>query len=62
MDTLDEIVAFASGRLGLPADLIKAVLSLETVPDGARQLVRRLPEYLAAAEHLWTLVDAWRAR
>jgi hypothetical protein len=62
VDSLDEIVAFANGRLGLPGDLVKSVLSLETAPDGARQLVRRLPEYLAAAEHLWTFVDAWRAR
>ena len=58
----DDLVAFANGRLALPADLIKAVLALETAPEGARPLVRRLPEYLAAAEHLWTFVDTWRSR
>jgi hypothetical protein len=60
--TVDEIVAFARGRLGLPGDLVKAVLSLEAAPEGARQLVRRLPEYLTAAERLWAFVDSWRSQ
>ena len=58
----DEVVAFASGRVGLPGDLVKAVLRLETAPEDARPLVRRLPECLAAAEQLWTFVDTWRSR
>jgi len=61
-ETNADVVAFASGRLGLPGDLITSVLSLETAPDDARQLVRRLPEYLAAAERLWAFVDSWRSR
>jgi hypothetical protein len=50
------------GRLaGLPDDLIDRVLALEAAPEHAPALVRRLPEYLAAAERLWTFVDTWRS-
>ncbi len=61
-NTVNEIVSFANDRLGLPGDVIQAVLALETSPDSARQILRRLPEYLHAAEQLWTLIDSWRAR
>jgi hypothetical protein len=62
VDGLDGLTTFAVERLGLRGDLVKSVLYLEAHPEGARQVVRRLPEYLAAAEQLWTFVDAWRAR
>lgn len=61
-DGVESLTTFAVERLGLPGDLVKSVLSLEDHPEAARQVVRRLPEYLAAAEQLWTFVDAWRTR
>jgi len=54
------LAAFAARRLALPADLVAAVLALETAPERRREVVRRLSEYLAAAERLWSFVDAWR--
>ena len=54
--------AHAAGLAGLPVDLVRDVLALEAAPEHARRLVPRLPEYLAAAERLWTFVDRWGAR
>jgi hypothetical protein len=54
------LAAFAAARLKLPADLVTAVLALETAPAGRHTIVPRLPEYLAAAERLWSFVDTWR--
>lgn len=45
---------------GLDASLVSAVLAVEDDPELAGPLVTRLPEYLAAAEQLWALVDGWR--
>ena len=53
---------FAADRIGMPGDLVVAVLALEERPDDGHRLVPRLAEYLAAAERLWTFVDTWRAR
>jgi hypothetical protein len=46
---------------GLDASLIASVLATEDDPNRATPLVGRLPEYLAAVEHLWAFVDGWRA-
>lgn len=56
----EDNVAMSGARLaGLSPDLVSEVLAVESAPDRARQLVRRLPEYLAAAERLWAFVDGW---
>jgi hypothetical protein len=49
-------------RAGMPRSLVTAILALETAPDGARQLVPRLAEYVEATERLWSFVDGWRQR
>jgi hypothetical protein len=54
--------ATAASRLGADADILRAVLALEAHPDDARALLPRLPQYLAACEHVWTFVDEWRAQ
>jgi len=56
------LASFAARRIGMPEDLISAVLSLDATPHRARTLAPRLPEYLAACEQLWSFSDAWRAR
>lgn len=61
-DSDDALTTFAAERLALPGGLIKAVLALGDAPESARQLAGRLPEYLAAAEQLWSFVDGWRSR
>ena len=48
--------------IGLPADLVRSLLELESFPERAHRLESRMPELLAAAEALWNFVDAWRAR
>jgi hypothetical protein len=45
---------------GLDTSLVSSVLAVEEDPELARQLVPRLPEYLAAAEQLWAFVDGWQ--
>ena len=57
----DDPVAWAEARAGLDAGLIRSVLALDQDADGAVRLVPRLPEYLEAAERLWSYVDTWRA-
>ena len=53
-------LALAGARVaGLPAPLIRDVLTLEEAPEHGARLVRHLPEYLAASEQLWTFVDRW---
>jgi hypothetical protein len=61
-ETADDVTTFAIERLGLPADLLNAVLALETAPESARLVAKRLPELLSTAERLWLFVDTWRAR
>ena len=57
----DDPAAWAEARAGLDGGLIRSVLALDEDPDGAVRLVPRLPEYLEAAERLWSYVDTWRA-
>jgi hypothetical protein len=55
-----EDLALAGAHLaGLDDALIRDVLAVEAAPDRAHHLVRRLPDYLAATERLWSFVDAW---
>lgn len=56
-----DLAAFAAARCGANADLIRAVLALETQPDGARAIVPRMSEYLHSCEQIWAFVDGWRA-
>jgi hypothetical protein len=60
--SLADLTRFASERLGLPGDLVGAILALDAEPDSAHQVAQRLPDYIAAAERLWAFVDTWRAR
>jgi hypothetical protein len=53
--------AFAERTAGMPASLITAILELERAPHRSQAVVGRLPEYLAASERLWAVIDAWRA-
>ncbi len=52
---------FAAEVFPAHADIIRAVLALEAGGVGAKGLVPRLPQYLAACEAIWTFVDEWRA-
>ena len=54
------LAAAAAQLAAVPADVIRAVLSLETAPAGASALVPRLPEYLEACDRLWAFIDRWR--
>ncbi len=56
-----DLSAFAAARCGANADLIRAVLTLETQPDGARAILPRMNEYLHSCEQIWAFVDGWRA-
>lgn len=46
---------------GLDRSLAGEILAVETRPESARHLVRRLPEYIALTERLWAFVDGWNA-
>jgi hypothetical protein len=52
---------FATAAFPAHADILRAVLALERDPIGAKALVPRLGEYLAATEAVWAFVDGWRA-
>ena len=56
------IAAFADRRIGMPADLVAAVLNADRSAEAARAAVPRLAEYVSAAERLWAFVDGWRGR
>ena len=56
------LAAFAERTTGMPASLVTAILDLEHAPHRSQALVDRLPEYLAASERLWAVIDAWRAQ
>ena len=56
-----DLAAFAAGRFGADADILRAVLSLEDQPDGADALLPKLKNYLTACEHVWAFVDGWHA-
>lgn len=57
-----ELASFSEKMIGMPADLVGAILALQTHPEGRARLVARMPDYLDAAERLWKFVDNWRAR
>jgi hypothetical protein len=57
----DELAAFAAQTIGMPADLVRAVLGLQTQPEGRMRLTSRMGDYLTACERLWAFVDDWRA-
>jgi hypothetical protein len=60
-DSSADLARFAEGRIGLPRDLVEAVLGLEARSDGGgHRVAQRMSEYLAAAERLWAFVDEWR--
>ena len=59
-ETADDLTRFANQTIGMPAELVGAVLSLEHRPADAHRLVHRLAEYLTATERLWAFVDEWR--
>jgi len=56
-----DLAAYAATRFGKDADVLGAVLALETQPDGARALLPRMSQYLSACEHVWAFVDGWHA-
>jgi len=57
----DDLAAYAGTRFKTDADILRAVLALEAQPDGARALLPRMSQYLAACEHVWAFVDGWHA-
>jgi hypothetical protein len=61
LNSTEELADFAERTIGMPADLARGILELETQPERSHRLVNRLPNYLTASERLWSLVDAWRA-
>jgi len=52
---------FASETFPAHADVLRAVLALEHDGAGAKALIPRLSQYLAACEAIWGFVDEWRA-
>jgi hypothetical protein len=56
-----DLAAFAERAAGLPASLVSGILDLERAPHRSAAFVPRLPEYLAASERLWAVIDAWHA-
>jgi hypothetical protein len=52
---------FATEAFPAHADILRAVLALEADGFGAKALISKLPQYLAACEAIWTFVDEWRA-
>ena len=56
-----DAAAFAAETFPAHADILRAVLALEPDGVGAKALIERLPQYLAACEAIWEFVDEWRA-
>lgn len=52
---------FATEVFPASADLIRGVIALEHSEAGAKAMVPRLPQYLAACEAIWEFVDKWDA-
>jgi hypothetical protein len=61
-DDPDSLGRAAEQLIGIPADLVRALLALEAAPERSHELVPRLPEYLAAVERLWAFIDTWRSQ
>jgi len=58
------LVVFGEQHAGLPAEMLRAILALESHPEQSEMLLKA-PEfmnaYLLAAETLWAFVDKWRS-
>ena len=52
---------FATQTFPAHAGILCDVLALEPDGAGARALISKLPQYLAACEAIWAFVDEWRA-
>ena len=52
---------FAAEAFPAHAAILRDVLALEADDAGAKALLSRLPQYLAACEAIWAFVDEWRA-
>ncbi len=50
-----------AARFSADTGILAAVLALEGHPEGARALLTRLPQYLAACERVWAHIDGWQA-
>lgn len=63
VDTSTELVAYASGRIGLNGRTVGDVVALSS-PEGMAGVDagRIFPDYLAAVEHLAEFVDSWRSK
>jgi hypothetical protein len=60
MVSADDADALAgAGAAQLDVALVGEIIALEQAPEHAPHLVRRLPDYLALSERLWTFVDTW---
>jgi hypothetical protein len=60
-DGATDAAARGAALAGLPASLVASVLAAEHDPALAMPLIAHLPDYLAAAEQLWSFVDGWHA-
>jgi len=56
-----DLAALGARIAGLDGALIHEILAVETTPESARHLVRRLSDYVAVTEQLWAFVDSWAA-
>jgi len=59
-DDTEALARLAEELAGLPGELVRTVLALESASEPNRALVARLPEYLDASEQLWSSIDRWR--
>jgi hypothetical protein len=56
-DDADALAGAEAAQLDVA--LVGEIIALEQAPEHAPHLVRRLPDYLALSERLWTFVDTW---
>jgi hypothetical protein len=54
------LATWANRTIGMPASLVRDVLSLTDAPHRSAALVTRMREYLEACERLWAFTDSWR--
>lgn len=60
VDRMHDDPALAGARLAaIDVELTREILALDAAPERSHGLVRRMPDYLAAAEQLWSFVDRW---
>lgn len=58
----DDLVAFAEGTVGMPGDLVRAVLAPAPAAGKPTVLPGGFSAYVGAADRLWTFIDTWRTR